>query len=207
MEETTLSALVFPALSTDDQFNSPLAITSLSVDATSLPPMIDPTSGGIKLTSSTLMTQVTTNNTMIVCRCRCCTGSKPTSCTTCCGNSPTNASSSCSPEVNRATTSSTPPSSTITTKTTSTGNLVAAEPLVGSRFPQRLRLNSRFLRSVVATEQVFELPVEEQKRVGFSLSEMLVGCTFDGSQCVDRYLPAVVFSVQYGLVQGAVCSE
>jgi hypothetical protein len=140
----------------------------------------------ISVSSAAFTRNVTaaSNSTPIVCRCRCCTADNPKRCVKCCGTSLVEATSCTAAETTSTTVFTSSPSPSPPTRTVN--NIEPAKPLTGSRYPERLELNPNFAVTIVATEQLFELPVAEQRRLGFPMSEMLVECMYDGNQCEER---------------------
>jgi len=114
----------------------------------------------------------------------------------CCCRCPSNTSSTyqfCSgPDVNQAlactsgiilqnTTPTPMPTSTYVRSEKS--NLVAPSPLVGSVFPARLTPTQSFQESETFTETLAALPESAKANLGYSMSDLILTCQFNGIPC------------------------
>jgi len=59
----------------------------------------------------------------------------------------------------------------------------APAALEGSQHPERLALREEFVKAEQLTETLAALPVSDKVDLGFSTTDLLIGCRYDGSPC------------------------
>jgi len=120
------------------------------------------------------------------CCCRCCFPSTPT-CTFCDGDSLTDASECANKEP-----------AIIKPVDRSKPKFEAPTALQGSKHPERLAYNEKFLKSEKLTETLAALPESQKIELGFRSGDLIVDCSYDGSPCyVKRLVFDVFVSVRY----------
>jgi len=115
------------------------------------------------------------------CCCRCCFPSTPT-CIFCDRDSLTDASECANKEP-----------SIIKPVDRSKPKFEAPTALQGSKHPERLAYNEEFLKSEKLTETLAALPESQKIKLGFTASDLIVDCSYDGSPCyVKRSVLTIV---------------
>ena len=107
------------------------------------------------------------------CCCRCCYDDVTSSCTVCDDESLADAAQCAAQR---------PPSPTPITRSTEP-NFEAPQKLQGSRFEERLAFTEEFLAKEQLTELLASISVSEKTALGFSASEFILDCNYDGIPC------------------------
>jgi len=114
----------------------------------------------------------------IQCCCRCCydmTSSHVTSSCVVCGRQSLGDAAQCAAQQ--------PPTPTPTPTRSTEPNFEPPAPLEGSRFAERLAFTEEFLAKEQFTEQLASMPLSEKIALGFTASEFIVECSYDGKRC------------------------
>jgi len=128
-------------------------------------------------TTTTEEPTTTSKELPVHCCCRCCyavTSSPLTSSCTVCGRESLIDASLCA--------SQPPPSPTTFTRSTEP-NFEPPAQLEGSKFAERLAFAEEFLAKEQLTEMLASMPLTEKIALGFTASEFIVDCNYDGVPC------------------------
>ena len=139
---------------------------------------MEPTTTPEELTTTLETTTTQSLELPVHCCCRCCYGdvtssSLTSSCTVCDDESLADAAQCASQR---------PPSPTPITRSTEP-NFEAPQKLEGSVFEERLAFTEEFLAKEQLTELLASISVSEKTALGFSASEFMLDCNYDGIPC------------------------
>ena len=127
--------------------------------------------------STEMATTTPTREQPVHCCCRCCydvTSSPVTSSCTVCGNESLADAAQCAAQ---------PPSSPTRFTRPTEPNFEAPAQLEGSRFAERLAFAEEFLAKEQLTEKLASISLSEKIALGFSASEFILDCDYDGTPC------------------------
>jgi len=122
-------------------------------------------------------TTTQTRERPVHCCCRCCydvTSSPVTSSCTVCGNESLADAAQCAAQ---------PPSSPTHFTRPTEPNFDPPAQLEGSKFAERLAVTREFAAKEQLTESLAALPVTEKAAFGFTTSDFILECTYDGTPC------------------------
>jgi len=130
-------------------------------------------------TTTTTTTTTTTElpELAVHCCCRCCynvTSSPLTSSCTVCGDESLADAAQCAAQP--------PPSPTPFTRSTEP-NFEPPAQLKGSKYAERLAFTEEFLAKEQLTEELASMSLSEKIALGFSASEFILDCSYDGTPC------------------------
>jgi len=169
--KTTTSETTTTAEATTTAKTTTIPITTTTESTT------NPTTA-VETTTTNVETTTTTSAELPVhCCCRCCydvTSSPVTSSCTVCGDESLADAARCAAQP--------PPSPTPFIRPT-TPNFEAPAQLEGSKFVERLAFNEEFLAKERLTETLASISLSDKIALGFSASEFILDCNYDGTSC------------------------
>jgi len=176
LPETTTQPITTTSETTSTAEATTTAKTT-TIPITSTTETTNPTTA-VETTTTNVETTTTTSAELPVhCCCRCCydvTSSPVTSSCTVCGDESLADAARCAAQP--------PPSPTPFIRPT-TPNFEAPAQLEGSKFVERLAFNEEFLAKERLTETLASISLSDKIALGFSASEFILDCNYDGTSC------------------------
>jgi len=168
LEETTTSIATTTATETTTKSTTTAEATTTTVK---------PTTTAEELTTTMETTTTQSAPLPVHCCCRCCydvTSSPLTSSCTVCDDKSLADAAQCAAQP--------PPSPTTITRSTEP-NFEAPPKLEGSKFEERLAFTEEFLAKEQLTEMLASISVSEKTALGFTASEFILDCNYNGIPC------------------------